>query len=65
MKTFSGARVQFMSVDPETDEKVRFSLGDIKEDAAAEVIQEIGTALGSVVDGELEQTTLTQTFEIA
>lgn len=65
MKTFSGARVQFMSVDPETDEKVRFSLGDIKEDAAAEVIREIGTALGSVVDGELEQTTLTQTFEIA
>ena len=65
MKTFSGARVQFMSVDPETDEKVRFSLGDIKEDAAAEVIREIGTALGSIVDGELEQTTLTQTFEIA
>lgn len=65
MKTFNGARVQFVSVDPETEEKIRISLGDLKEDAAAEVIQEIGAALDSVVDGELEQTTLTQTFEIA
>lgn len=65
MKTFNGARVQFVSVDPETEEKVRFSLGDLKEDAATEVIQEIGAALDAVVDGDLEQTTLTQTFEIA
>ena len=64
MKTFNGARVQFVSVDPETEEKGRFSLGDLKEDAAAEVIQEIGAALDAVVDGGLEQTTLTQTFDI-
>lgn len=64
MKEFNGARVQFTSVDPETEESFRISLGDLKEDAAAEIIQEIGDVLNSVIDGEIEQTRVTQTFDI-
>ena len=64
MKAFNGARVQFTSVDPETEARFRVSLGDLKEDASAEVIGEIGAVLSAVIDGELEQTRLTQTFDI-
>lgn len=65
MKVFNGARVQFTSVDPVTEEKSRFSLGDLMEDAAPEVIQGIGDALDTVVDGGIEEIRLTQTFDIA
>lgn len=64
MKEFSGARVQFTSVDPETEESFRIALGDLKEDASAAIIQEIGAVLNDVVAGEIGQTRLTQTFDI-
>lgn len=64
MKEFNGARVQFTSVDPETEENYRISLSDLKEDADAEIIKAIGGALDQVIDGVLEETTLTQTFDI-
>jgi len=64
MKVFEGARVQFTSVDYTTDESYRFSLGGLKEDAAVEVIKTIGDALGNVIDGDLEETKLTQTYNI-
>lgn len=65
MKEFSGARVQFSSFDPVTEETYRFSLSDLKEDADVAVIKSIGEALEVVIDGDLETTTLTHTFNIA
>ncbi|GAA0355536.1 hypothetical protein GCM10008932_05700 [Alkalibacterium iburiense] len=65
MKEFDGARVQFTSVDPKTEESYRFSLSDLKEDANVEVIKSVGEALNVVIDGNIETTTLTQTYNIA
>ncbi|WP_161877694.1 hypothetical protein [Alkalibacterium sp. MB6] len=64
MKEFEGARVQFTSVDPMTEETYRFSLGDLKEDADAAVILSVGDALKEIIDGDLESTKLTQTYNI-
>lgn len=64
MKEFNGARLQFTSVDPATEEKHRFSLSDLKEDVDAGVVLAIGEALDGIIDGELEKTVLTQTFDI-
>ncbi len=65
MKTFSQASVQYTTVDPETEELYRVTFGDVVEDADPAVLQNIGAALGEIVDGELTGTKLTQTYEIA
>lgn len=64
MKEFNGARVQFTSIDSETEEKNRMTLSDIVEDADVSIIQAIGSALDGIVDGEMTETKLTQTFDI-
>ena len=64
MKKFNQASVQYTAVDPETEETYRVNFGDVVEDASPEVIQNIGTALGGIVDGDITETKLTETFEI-
>lgn len=64
MKTFNQASVQYTAVDPETEELYRVTFSDVVEDADPAVIQNIGAALGEIVDGDIGETKLTQSFEI-
>lgn len=64
MKQFENARVQFTSIDPETEESHRVSLNDLVENVGAEDIKAISAALEEVVEGDMTQARLTETYEI-
>lgn len=64
MKTFESARVQFTTIDPETEESYRITLSDLIENADSELIKGIGNALDEVIDGEMDQTRLTEIYDI-
>ncbi|MEY8292676.1 hypothetical protein AAK882_08515 [Carnobacteriaceae bacterium 52-44] len=64
IKSFENARVQFGIYDVETDETHNFSLSNLVEDAEDEKVEEIYTALDTIVDGQIDFAKVTQTHRI-
>lgn len=53
MKEFGEAKVQFVALDVETDEKYTLSLGKLVENADVASITKIGQSLNDLVDGQI------------
>lgn len=53
MKEFGEAKVQFVALDIETDEKYTLSLGKLIENADVASITKIGQSLNDLVDGQI------------
>ncbi|MGK9326165.1 hypothetical protein [Aerococcus urinaeequi] len=64
-KEFVSARLQFVAMDPETELKTSLSLSDLIEEAAAEDVNAIKTALQAVLDDPIETSTATVTYAFA
>lgn len=64
IKSFENARIQFGIYDVETDETHNFSLSNLIEDAEDEKVEEIYTALDTIVDGQIDFAKVTQTHRI-
>jgi hypothetical protein len=64
IKSFENARVQFGIYDVETDETHNFSLSNLVEDAEDEKVEEIYTALDTIVDGQIDFAKVTKTHRI-
>ena len=64
IKSFENARVQFGIYDVETDETHNFSLSNLVEDPEDEKVEEIYTALDTIVDGQIDFAKVTQTHRI-
>jgi len=64
IKSFENARIQFGIYDVETDETHNFSLSNLVEDAEDEKVEEIYTALDTIVDGQIDFAKVTQTHRI-
>lgn len=64
IKSFENARIQFGIYDLEADEVHNFSLSNLKEDAEDEKIEEVYTALDTIVDGQIDFAKVTQTHRL-
>ncbi|MDN6196310.1 MAG: hypothetical protein L0L39_02305 [Atopostipes suicloacalis] len=53
MKEFGEAKVQFVALDIETDEKYTLSLGKLVENADVTAITEIGQSLDTLIGGQI------------
>jgi len=64
IKSFENARIQFGIYDGEADEVYNFSVSNLKEDAEEEKIEEVYTALDTIVDGQIDFAKVTQTHRL-
>lgn len=53
MKEFGEAKVKFVALDIETDEKYTLSLGDLVENADVAAVTKIGQSLNALIDGQV------------
>ena len=64
IKSFENALIQFGIYDVDADEIHNFSLSNLKEDAEEEKIEEVYTALDTIVDGQIDFAKVTQTHRL-
>lgn len=65
MKHFTAAKVQFVAIDEETEEKYTLSLGNLVEDADVAAISEIAVSLDTIVDGDLAHANIVENYFVA
>lgn len=64
MKEFNNARVQFDAVDEDTEERYKFTIGDLEPDADVEEIMNIGQSLNPLLDVSIEQAFVTESHVV-
>jgi len=64
IKSFENARIQFGIYDVDADEVHNLSLSNLKENAEDEKIEEVYTALDTIVDGQIDFAKVTQTHRL-